>query len=465
MKVLHSGEQALFEHKTEILKTGEKCPLHWHSASELIYVEKGSLRLAIRKRTYDVLEGEFAFINSCDYHAYRNGYKSSESVLQVYSFSKAYINTISGLLLGFSYIASNDAIEKLGIRQCINNALCGLETERKTSSQYSDALNASYFIQLILNLQKTYKETEEDKGTTINVEYQRLFNNFMYNYEKSPVSEKTMSKFQLILDYIENNFNDTELTLTRLAEISGLSECYISELFTIIVGIKFKQYLNTLRINYALQLLWMSDIAISAAAYESGFETIRTFNSAFKRLKGVTPTEYINGVRGKSKNGGIVTMIDNLTGESCDVEYFGSCCDILLVDDPEGKRGKVFMISANDDNKCWTSFNVSMLFKAGKRYRVSFDAYQLFDAKGDKCIKNTIGSNLFYPEDGGEATAHCGGVVSCTTGDGWHHLECEMTVSEKYVPGLYDKFSVFGNPANDVSVNFLLDKICCCVID
>ncbi|MBQ8759637.1 MAG: helix-turn-helix transcriptional regulator, partial [Clostridia bacterium] len=306
-----------------------------------------------------------------------------------------------------------------------------------------------------------------DLGTTVNVEYEHLFGNFMYNYGRCSVSEKTMGKFQLILDYLDKNFTDSGLTLTTLSEISSLSECYISELFTIILGIKFKQHLNTLRINYALRLLSMSDVTISGAAYESGFETIRTFNSAFKRLKGVTPSEYLDGVKGKDTGAGIVTGIKNLRAESVDksVSYFPGGCDIRILDDPCGKRGKVFGLYANTKNKAWTTFNVGMLFKAGKTYRVSFDVYPLDDADGNDCTSNTIGTNLFYPEGDGEARAHAGCGVSASTGDGWLHCESDMQVSEAYVPGLYDKFSIFGNPANDVGINFLLDNICCYLIE
>lgn len=464
MKIIHRENSDLPEYERIVLTEGKKYPLHWHGNIEIIFVEKGSIRLAIRKRSYDVLEGEFAVINSCDHHAYHIGYSVRNAVLHIFSFSPLTVSSISKLRLNVSYIAKNVDIDKLELRSFLQGAMRGYIHESEAKTEYSDALTTSYVVQLLLNLQKTYIE-KEDKGTTINVEYEHLFNNFMYNYEKNSVSEKTMSKFQLILDYLDKNFNDTGLTLTTLSGISSLSECYISELFTIIVGIKFKQYLNTLRINYALRLLSMSETTISGAAYDSGFETIRTFNSAFKRLKGVTPSEYINGLRGKNDVSGITTEIKNLGAENIKstgiISYFPGGCDIRLSDDPDGKRGKVFGIFASNESKTWTTFNVPMLFKAGKRYHISFDVYYLDDAKGNACFKNTIGTNLFYAESDGDAVSHSGCGTCGSTGEGWIHSEGEMFVSENYIPGLYDKFSIFGNPANNVGVNYLLDNICC----
>ena len=459
---MHKEDTLQLECCTFELHDGEKEPLHWHGNIEIIYVESGCIRLAIRKRSYDVKMGEFAFINSCDHHAYHKGYTLDKTVLKIFSFNPVVVSSVSKLRLNVSYIAQNEDIDKLNIRPFINNAMDGLYSEYNSQGEYSDALMGAYITQLMLNLQKTYAE-KEDLGTTVNVEYEHLFNNFMYNYSKTTVSEKTMGKFQLILDYLEKNFNDSSITLTRLSEISSLSECYISELFSLVMGIKFKQYLNTLRINYALQLLSMSDVTISGAAYESGFETIRTFNSAFKRLKGVTPSEYLDGVKGKETETGIVTSIKHLRAVDDDggISYFPGGCNIIITDDPEGKRGKVFGMYCNTKNKTWTTFNVGMLFKAGRSYKISFDAYHLDDANCNACERNTIGINMFYPESDGESKAHSGGSISTSTGDGWVHCECVMTVSEGYIPGLFDKFSIFGNPKNDVGVNFLLDDISC----
>lgn len=459
MKILHVEDENNFKCETINLTDDTRHPLHWHGNIEIIYVEKGSIRLGIRKKSYDVKAGEFAYINSCDHHTYHKGYVTTDVRIRVYSFSTVFVSNISKLRFNISYIASNDDIDRLGIREQLEGAIIGIEKE-KTSGEYTDALVGAYITQLVLNLQKTYIP-KEDLGTVMNVEYEHLFSDFRYNYENSNIGEKTMGKFQMILDYLDKNFNDTGISLTTLSEISTLSECYISELFTLIVGIKFKQYLNTLRINYALRLLSMSDITISQAAYESGFDTIRTFNSAFKRLKGVTPSEYLSGVNGKNSDTGIVTSFVNLRADSCGIRYFPGSCDIKVTTDPTGERGNVFGIFANCQNKVWTTFNVSMIFKAGSKYRISFDVFFLDDVNGKICINNVVGINLFYSDSGDEAVSHNGGAAFGSTGDGWIHIEKEMHISDNYVPCLYDKFSIYGNPANDVGVNYLLDNITC----
>ena len=60
-------------------------------------------------------------------------------------------------------------------------------------------------------------------------------------------------------------------------------------------GKDFKAYLDTMRINQAAKLLKNTSERITLIAMKCGYDNIRTFNSAFKRITGVTPREYRNG--------------------------------------------------------------------------------------------------------------------------------------------------------------------------
>ena len=51
-------------------------------------------------------------------------------------------------------------------------------------------------------------------------------------------------------------------------------------------------YITTLRLKNANYLL-MHGKGISEAAYESGFQNLRTFNNSYQKQFGMSPTEYI----------------------------------------------------------------------------------------------------------------------------------------------------------------------------
>lgn len=55
-----------------------------------------------------------------------------------------------------------------------------------------------------------------------------------------------------------------------------------------------KAYLSELRIRQACTLMKKSDISITAIAASVGFENSLYFSKVFKKIKGITPTEYRN---------------------------------------------------------------------------------------------------------------------------------------------------------------------------
>lgn len=96
---------------------------------------------------------------------------------------------------------------------------------------------------------------------------------------------------QNILAYCAENYK-INLTVAAVAKELNLSETYISHLFSEKLRIGFRQYINSLRINEAVRLIDEGVLSITEIAYETGFETTRTFNRAFSAHIGCSPSEY-----------------------------------------------------------------------------------------------------------------------------------------------------------------------------
>lgn len=58
------------------------------------------------------------------------------------------------------------------------------------------------------------------------------------------------------------------------------------------MGITPMNYLRNIRINQAKKLLLHSDMNITQISAAVGFQTIHHFTSTFKKLVGVSPSEY-----------------------------------------------------------------------------------------------------------------------------------------------------------------------------
>jgi AraC-like DNA-binding protein len=80
-----------------------------------------------------------------------------------------------------------------------------------------------------------------------------------------------------------------------LEEELHLSKYYISHLFGDKLGIRFNDYINSLRISEACRLLRTSTLSVTEISDASGFGTLRTFNRAFMKQMGMSPSEYRRG--------------------------------------------------------------------------------------------------------------------------------------------------------------------------
>ena len=93
-------------------------------------------------------------------------------------------------------------------------------------------------------------------------------------------------------EYIDMHFQEN-LTLETLARLSGLTPNYFSSLFSKVSGIKLWDYINSRRIEAAMQLLKNeSNLNIIEIAAQCGFNNTANFNKAFKKAVGITPGEY-----------------------------------------------------------------------------------------------------------------------------------------------------------------------------
>lgn len=94
---------------------------------------------------------------------------------------------------------------------------------------------------------------------------------------------------QLVSDNLDKN-----ITMAEAARLLGFEYHYFSRLFHSLFSMNFRQFVNLYRIEKACQLLRSTSKEISAVALECGFETLRSFNRAFRELTGQTPSAYRN---------------------------------------------------------------------------------------------------------------------------------------------------------------------------
>ena len=82
------------------------------------------------------------------------------------------------------------------------------------------------------------------------------------------------------------------LSRKEVAQVIGLSENYLSQIFRQELGISPWEYLNRYRIKQARELLAHTDESIASIAMEVGFEDPSYFGRVFHKITGLSPREY-----------------------------------------------------------------------------------------------------------------------------------------------------------------------------
>lgn len=113
-----------------------------------------------------------------------------------------------------------------------------------------------------------------------------------HHYRTSKEYQNVVFDILSVYDYIEQHFCE-ELSLKDLANIAGVSPNYFSHIFKQLNGITLWDYIIAKRIEKASRILRHGDhnLTILEIALQCGFNNTVNFNKAFKKQKGVTPSE------------------------------------------------------------------------------------------------------------------------------------------------------------------------------
>ena len=114
------------------------------------------------------------------------------------------------------------------------------------------------------------------------------------------IKNKYVERIDKIKEYININYRKS-ITLNDFADKELLSIPYLSKFIKKHLGMTFTEYLNSVRLNYAVKELVNTDKPITRIALENGFSTTFLFNKCFKEVYKITPNEYRKQFKRDSK--------------------------------------------------------------------------------------------------------------------------------------------------------------------
>ncbi|MBQ7333228.1 MAG: helix-turn-helix domain-containing protein [Clostridia bacterium] len=248
---------------------------HTHDFDEIVIIASGSGRQHVNNETYSAEEGDVFVIKGEALHYYEN-------VENMYVYN-----------IGYKPWVLKDFSPTL-LKSSGYNSLFIFEPEYRRKKHFSEKMHieAEELKELIAMLEKLKAELKipcnELSVTGLFMQITGYICRFSAPRSNS-VSEKNTGK--KVIDYIEENLAEP-ISLSELAEFSGMSKNGIVAMFSRLYGITPLRYINNARLYKAEFLLKNTDKSITELALECGFGDSNYFARVFKAYRGKTPREY-----------------------------------------------------------------------------------------------------------------------------------------------------------------------------
>lgn len=160
----------------------------------------------------------------------------------------------------------------------------------------------NYLIELINQLMDEWKIDPNDVIGEVEITWKDRDNiNTIFHKLSKTIIRRRLGMIDHIqhpmLDYVNYNYNDPDLSLKNLSQVFELSVASVSRTFKEITNINFHEYLTRLRINKSKQLLEIHGYDLKRIVYEVGYDNEYSFKRAFLRVEGEKPRDYVEAVR------------------------------------------------------------------------------------------------------------------------------------------------------------------------
>jgi AraC-like DNA-binding protein len=262
----------------------EKSTWHYHNNFEISFITEGSGKRIVGDSIEEFQPGDLAFIGPNLPHVWISDKETrmlSKRTLEMV-FLQFNLNVLSDQLLSLPEFSNIKRALKLSER--------GIQIIGDTLNQVSEVM-----------LQLPYLKS-----------FERMIHFFilMDLIGKSKTNVRLASKEYLkirfttgnkriasIHEYLMNNYRE-EVNLNKLAGLVNMAEGSLCRFFKMNMGITIFEYLNKIKTEFACKLLMDPDLSIMEVCFDSGFNNISHFNKQFKKITGVTPSEYRKRFKG-----------------------------------------------------------------------------------------------------------------------------------------------------------------------
>ncbi|GAB3665256.1 two-component regulator propeller domain-containing protein [Echinicola sediminis] len=122
----------------------------------------------------------------------------------------------------------------------------------------------------------------------------RFTNEVLLQPSEITVNSTDNSFLSQAMEVVEDNMDNPDFTVEEFVREMGMSRSKLHLKMKSLTDQSASEFIRTVRLKRAVQLMEQSDISVKEIMYQTGFNTASYFSKCFKKQFGMSPTDYLN---------------------------------------------------------------------------------------------------------------------------------------------------------------------------
>lgn len=262
----------------------DKCTWHYHENLEISFITEGSGKRIVADSIEEFQPGDLVFIGSNLPHVWIADKETRTPSNR----------TLEMVYLQFTNDIPSKQLLNLPEFKNVSRALAlserGVQIVGETLNEVSELMLQLPYLKSFERMLHFLRMMDIIGRSKTNVQLASM----EYLQKRFTTSNKRIAT---IHQYLMNNYRE-EIELKCLADLVSMAEGSLCRFFRIKMGQTVFEYLNQIRVDFGCKLLMDPDLSIMEVCLDSGFNNLSHFNKQFRKLTGVTPSEYRKRFKG-----------------------------------------------------------------------------------------------------------------------------------------------------------------------
>jgi AraC-like DNA-binding protein len=236
---------------------------------EISYITGGSSVLQMNRRKYSAAKGHIYFSDLSEFSS------CVSADLQLYYITFGIDDEDIYRKVKSCYVKLADCVQSSGLTG-MEELFAAFHYENTMNKFNARLLVRNIFIEILTVL---YRHLESGRGNDAN----------------NAACSRCRNTISNIVWHLDGNYA-AAISLGDLGELYSMDPRYLNSIFKKQMGITIMKYLVRLRIEKSKRLLGFTTMSITDIALDTGFCDCQHFCKVFRRIEGVTPREFRNGL-------------------------------------------------------------------------------------------------------------------------------------------------------------------------